>query len=130
MDDINNDLTRLGLQLIGVAGGLTKQPDVNQMPFASMDPWRAFKTSSGAIHLVGYCLERGEGRASSAIVCIDATARRCLTASGRTYCLVGKPRYNGDAEFVWGRFKEINGLTEVLDISETLFKLEKELLRK
>jgi hypothetical protein len=105
------------LRLLGIFGGLTPQPPVSQQPVATLIQWQAMKTSGGAIHLVGYCTERREGRASTAVVTIDTATRRCMTASGRVYVLSGPPGQNADGQWVWQQFAAANSITDDADVS-------------
>jgi hypothetical protein len=108
---------RDSLRLLGIIGGLTPQPSVSQQPVSTLIQWQAQKTSAGAIHLVGFCTERREGRASTAVVTIDTTTRRCMTASGRVYVLSGPPGQNADAQWVWQQFAAAKSITDEADVS-------------
>jgi hypothetical protein len=114
-DDWNPELS--GLRLLGIFGGLTPQPSVSQQPVATLIQWQALKTSTGAIHLVGYCTERREGRASTAVVTVNAGSRHCMTASGRVYVLSGPPGRNSDAAWVWEQYAAASGVTDATDVS-------------
>jgi len=121
-ESMNDDRTQRppelpGLRLVGIAGGLTPQPSVGAQPMATLIQWQALKTSAGAIHLVGYCTERREGRASTAVVIFDAAAKKCTTASGRMYVLSGPPGRNTDAAWVWEQFAAANGIAEAVDVT-------------
>jgi hypothetical protein len=116
-------LTLMGLNPGAVTGGLTKQPGVDVMPSATLESWSARRTPEGYVFLVGYCIERQEGRASTNVVSADAATRTCMTGSGRAYKLLGQPGYNDDAEYVWGRFKSAYGIEEATDVSDSLFDI-------
>jgi hypothetical protein len=112
-----NPPTPDALRLLGIFGGLTPQPPVSEQPVATLIQWKTLKTVAGAIHLVGFCTERREGRASTAVVTIDSATRRCMTASGRVYVLSGPPSRNADAEWVWKQFAAANSITDEADVS-------------
>lgn len=116
-----------GLRLLGIIGGLTPQPSVDAQPTATLIQWHALRTPAGAIHLIGYCIERREGRASTAVIIFDAATKKCTTASGRTYVLSGPPGRNSDAGWVWEQFAAANGITEVADVTG---QFEAELARR
>ena len=62
-------------------------------------------------HVVGYALEAGEGRVSSAIVELDVDTRRIRTKSGRLYFLSGESGRHPDADYVWSRWRRIHEAT-------------------
>ncbi len=106
-----------GLRLLGIEGGLTPQPSVGAQPMATLIQWQALKTPAGAIHLVGYCTERREGRASTAVIIFDVAAKKCTTTSGRRYVLSGPSGQNSDAAWVWEQFASANGITGITDVT-------------
>jgi hypothetical protein len=101
------------LRLIDIIGGLTPQPSAADQPVATLVRWRFLRASTG-LHLVGYCLERCEGRVSSAIVRVDLASRQCASVSGRNYVLRGPGGHDEDAAWVWSQVAGSNGLTEDL----------------
>jgi hypothetical protein len=112
------------LRLVGIIGGLRPQASVADEPALTLLRCSAYQLPSGAIHLAGHCVELAEGRSTTAIVAGDATARRCVTTSGRQYALRGPPAYlDSDAAWVWEQFQRINGVTTLKDVSEQLFDL-------
>jgi len=115
-----------GLRLLGIEGGLTPQPSVGAQPMATLIQWQALKTPAGAIHLVGYCTERREGRASTEVIIFDAVAKKCTTKSGRRYVLSGPPGRNSDAAWVWEQFAAANAIADVVDVTS---EFEAELAR-
>lgn len=104
-------------------GGLRPQAGVDEEPALTLAEWQAWRVTSGAIHLMGYCVEHGEGRTTTALVAGNGNYRRCITASGRQYTLIGPSGRNPDAEWVWSRFMRVTGLTAEVDVSEQLFDL-------
>ena len=113
-----------GFRLVGVIGGLRPQASEANEPALTLFRWRAYQLPSGAIHCAGHCVELAEGRATTAVVAGDATARRCVTASGRHYALHGLlDSLDSDAAWVWEQFQRINGVTALVDVSEQLFHL-------
>lgn len=122
---MNDDKFKLpdGPHLLGILGGLRPQAGVDEEPALTLSVWRAFQVPSGAIHLIGHCNELVEGRATSHVVAGNAATRRCVTSSGRQYTLQGRSGTDGDAAWVWDRFKRINGLVDEVDISDRLFDL-------
>ena len=69
-------------------------------------------------HLVGYVQQNREGRHSTAIVEFDPVRLICRTSSGRTYGLVGAPRWNGDARYVMERWMDRFMITEWHDVTD------------
>ena len=106
-------------RLVGIVGGLTAQPSPSCQPVATLVRWRLLRASTGS-HLVGYCLERNEGRVSSAVMSIDPATRRAATASGRIYVLSGPSGHDADAAWVWEQVAADNGSTEVEDLTGEL----------
>ena len=106
-----------GLRLLGIEGGLTPQPSVTAQPVATLIQWQALRPPAGAVHLVSYCTERREGRASAAVVTVAPLTRRCSTMSGRLYVLSGPPGWNSDAAWVWEQFATANGIIESVDVT-------------
>jgi hypothetical protein len=71
-------------------------------------------------HFVGYNLTEREGRTSSSIVEFDPMTKRGVTESGRVYELVGSAGHNSDGIYTFNRWCEINGITEIVDVTEEL----------
>ncbi len=92
-------------------------PGVVEEPDLSLESWQVFETNTGERHLVGYCIERWEGRATSAIVAFDAVNRVVITKSGRSYALRGGPSVHPDAIYVWSAWKVVNAVTSETDIT-------------
>jgi hypothetical protein len=89
----------------------------------TLDAWSVYevsKSGSGGpwtAHLTGFSREGCRGRVSTAIVRIELSARRVLTASGRVYELAGRPGFNADALAVWGSWKHRNAIRLERDIT-------------
>jgi hypothetical protein len=90
---------------------LDEQPDV------TLRSWQVMEAPSGERHLVGYCVENSEGRASSAVEHIDADSLVAQTRSGRRYQLRGRPGNDSDAEYVWRAYVSVNGITAFTDVT-------------
>lgn len=60
-----------------------------------------------SIVLVGYCLTNSEGRVSSEVVHLDIAKLIAKTSSGRIYRLEGPPGNDGDAAYVFVRYKQL-----------------------
>lgn len=94
---------------------------VSEQPDLTIDAWRVLEVPGGAQHLVGFCLERCEGRVSTAIVRLDPRQRIAVSASGRSYRLVGKPGFNRDADYVWRQWVAVNGIKAWADVSPAIW---------
>ena len=81
--------------------------------------WRAFETSDGLIHLVGFN-SFGRGRVSGAVGAFDHCAMRAFTSDGNTYQLVGKPGTFWNVENVWETWFQVHCLGAVTDVTEWL----------
>lgn len=103
-----------------IVGGVWRTRPVDDEPVITLTDWRIFSVPSlngeGVDdHFCGYNAGHegrgfwsGEGRVSSKIVNWDAAGMAGTTRSGRKYVLIGPPRYNSDAEYVYSRWLEIN----------------------
>lgn len=91
---------------------------VSQTPVLKLVQWSVFQTETGERHFVGYNVTEGEGRVSSAIVEFNPETKQGRTSSGRIYQLAGEPGFNGDAAYTWGRWCEINRVSEQRDVTE------------
>lgn len=91
-------------------------------PAATLLNWSIHEVQRTALdapspHLVGYALEAGEGRVSSAIVELDVDTRRIRTKSGRLYRLSGAPGRHPDADYVWNRWQKIHEATVLRELT-------------
>lgn len=102
-------------------GGIWSTPGVSEQPSLTLIRWRVFEVTEGAHqgnrHIVGYCLENHEGRASTAIVSFDPATGRCVTRSGRVYQLSGPACFDGDGDYVWRWWSQANGFQPERDVS-------------
>jgi hypothetical protein len=94
---------------LAMTGGVWKTTSVTETPELNLSQWCVYEIDDNKDrHFVGYNETEGEGRVSSKIVQFDKESMRGITASGRVYQLVGNPGRNGDAAYVWARWKQIN----------------------
>lgn len=107
-----------------------KPTSVSEVGGLRLDRWSIYevpnKDGEPTHHFVGVNLtEGGEGRVSSAIQTFDPRTMTGVTASGRAYFLVGEGGTSMDAQYVWSRWKEINGVKEarLLDLDEFCSKI-------
>ncbi len=100
---------------------LWKVPDASIEPELTLANWQVYQTETGDCHLVGYCLERGEGRVSTAITAFDPVSCCALTRSGRSYQLRGSPGFNGDADYVWQGWKYVNSVTSAENVTRRVW---------
>lgn len=92
-------------------------PSPDQEPSLTLRDWLILECANGKRYLVGYCVERLEGRASTAIAEFDATKMRVRTASGRLYQLEGAPGFDADAIYVWRGYARVNGYVFARDVT-------------
>ena len=112
-------------KLISVEGGIHLTKSVNERPTIRLQAWRVLaveglshSTHGVTHHFVGYDIDGGEGRASTAVQVFDPATRKGRTESGRTYELLGKPGRDMDAQYVWNRWKKLNGTGPETDVTE------------
>lgn len=118
--------SRNNLRLI--VGGVWPIEAVEDLPEVWLSDWRVYEivqpTPEPAMrHLVGWAMRAGQGQVSSAIRYIDPVTRRCVTRSGRTYHLHGKPGLSEDARYVWGVWKRLNRVDDARDVTDELASL-------
>lgn len=109
-----------------VIGGIHPVASIDVQPDISIAAWSVFEGESSTWpeagtktrHFVGYNLTDREGRVSTPIVAYDPKTKIGKTLSGRTYHLKGNPGGDVDALYVWGRFTEINKISNVKNVSE------------
>ncbi len=103
-----------------------KTTPIEQTPELQLAAWRVFEVESPywegrTRHSVGYNLTEREGRVSSMIDEFDHVTLRGVTRSGRVYQLVGEPGSgSGDGLYTFNRWCEINDITEIVDVTDTL----------
>jgi hypothetical protein len=137
--DKNNDLRLIAatqavagvvpvVRPISMEGGVWTCAPVIESPGVVLTRWRVYEvklpgSAERTRHFVGYCPESGEGRVSTAIEHLDPGTRHGVTASGSVYELQGPPgpaRGWGEANYVWSRWKQLSGATDVADVTEEL----------
>ena len=99
------------------------------VPHFTLDAWSVYEVPMDGEdkpwtrHFSGFSREGCNGRVSSPVESFDPATRCGLTRSGRVYLLEGFPGMNGDAFYVWGRWKTVNRITfgMELDISEEVY---------
>jgi hypothetical protein len=96
-------------------------PDTSLEPELTLENWQAYETETGECHLIGHCIERCEGRVSSAITAFDPLTQCVETNSGRTYRLQGRPGCNADAEYVWRAWKRINSVVTAVEVTHRVW---------
>ncbi|GAB3656394.1 hypothetical protein [Ramlibacter alkalitolerans] len=96
---------------------------VEDRPDVTLTDWAAFEVplngpnEAWTRHLAGWSCEDRHGQVCSAIESFDPTTGQCLTSSGRVYRLTGRPGMNGDAQYVWNRWKRIAGVESERDVT-------------
>lgn len=95
---------------------------VDEQPTLSLVRWQVFQLPNGDRHFVGYALENAEGRVSTAVRDLDLRLLRGVTATGRVYCLLGAPGIDGDGQYVWRRWLDINGLADCKDVTAEVWE--------
>jgi hypothetical protein len=104
---------------------LWRTPDVDEQPAITLIRWRVLQIAEGSCagqrHLVGYCPENREGRASTAIISFDPRNKICVTKSGRRYHLFGPSGFDGDGDYVWQIWAQC---IPTIDVSQE-FQLQK-----
>ena len=93
---------------------------VTEDPEIFLVSWKVMETKEGTRHFVGYNVSGREGRVSSAIETFDKEHMTGITSSGRVYKLKGPSISNSDADYVWGRWRLINDITEYKDVSDSI----------
>jgi len=88
---------------------------VNNQPQVQLTNWTIKKMKEGNFFIGDEVGMRGSGRVSTAIVTYDETTKKGVTQSGRVYELLGNEGHSSDGEYVWGRYKVYNKLTELDD---------------
>ena len=112
-----------------ISGGIWKTRPIDEQPEMQLARWSVWEVGSGSsatCHFVGYNLIDHEGRASSAIVDFDSVALRGRTKSGRIYELIGPPGHDGDGDYVFARWLELNGKPEHREITSEIVPLMSE----
>jgi hypothetical protein len=98
-------------------------PDVTAEGEVTLVRWRVIEVPDGERFLVGYCLERGEGRVSTSLLSVDVSRMVCHTASGRVYQLEGQPGVDPDGDFIWRAAMRARKVESWNDLSGDIWKL-------
>ncbi|KVR40732.1 hypothetical protein [Burkholderia multivorans] len=94
---------------------------ISSEPCIRLLEWRVFEIlPQKTRHFVGLNASGRTGRVSSAIETFDAEASQGTTESGRIYTLVGESGHADDAQYVWARWCEVNGVDECVDVTDTV----------
>lgn len=114
--------TQPKLALIEIQGGVWKCSPVSERPEIILANWLVFEVKlpghkARTRHFVGQNITDNEGRASSAIEIFDAANKSGTTESGRVYQLRGRTGLTGDGEYTWNRWKTINAVTDIVDVT-------------
>ena len=114
--------TQSKLAVIEISGGVWKCRPVSERPEIVLTDWHVFEVklpgrTERSRHFAGQNITDREGRASSAIETFDAATSRGTTESGRVYELRGSTGFTGDGEYTWNRWKKINSVTDVVDVT-------------
>lgn len=97
---------------------------VDEQPELSLKRWSVieFECETGRERvLVGYCIENREGRTSQDVLEMDLVSMVFKTKSGRVYRLIGPPGFDTDADYVFGRWCQINDIHDFDDVSKTVW---------
>jgi hypothetical protein len=89
-------------------------------PEIALSRWTIVRDAHGALHVVGWNIAAGEGRASSAVVRVDLESRRLTTLSGRVYFLEGPPSPDPDGLYVWKCWCALLGAKNWTDVTQEL----------
>lgn len=104
-----------------------KPSSVAARPSVTLRNWCVFEvhgTTNDArptVHFVGYNMEEREGRVSSDVIRLDIATGRGTTKSKRIYELQGPPGLEGDGAYTWERWKTINRVIKVVDVTAKFF---------
>ena len=120
--------TQPKLALIEIQVGVWKCKPVSERPEIILTDWHVFEVqlpsrTQSTRHFAGQNISDCEGRASSAIVTFDPETGRGMTESGRVYELRGSTGFTGDGEYTWNRWKSINSVTDVVDVTAEIKNL-------
>lgn len=88
-------------------------------PEVLLSRWRAFETSDGLMHLVGFD-SLGLGRVSWAVGVFNHCDMRAFTSDGNTYQLIGTSGTFWDVENVWETWFQLHCVGAVTDVTEWL----------
>ena len=120
--------TQPKLAVMAIMGGVWTCAPVSQRPEIVLIDWHVFEVqlpnrTQRTRHFAGQNISDCEGRTSSAIVTFDLKTGRGTTESGRVYQLQGKTGFTDDGEYTWNRWKSINSVTDVVDVTAEIKNL-------
>lgn len=99
--------------------------NVSECPDITLLQWQIFEVQlserpNKTRHFVGYSVGSCKGQVSSAIQKFDPKTLRGVTESGRVYQLQGSPGWDADADYIWGRWKLMWGITSEVDVTRSI----------
>jgi hypothetical protein len=101
---------------------LWKPRPVEEQPNLTLIRWRIMLLHDGEHHFVGRVVENpGEAKVTSELKAFDIATLRGTTATGRVYQLLGPPGHDGDAKYVWERWRRAYQLTDFIDVSDGVY---------
>lgn len=129
---VNLPDTNLNFNVVEITGGIWVCAPVSERPEIVLTDWHVFEVqlpgqSDRTRHFAGQNATDIEGRASSAIVRLDAVTRRGITSSGRVYELRGGTGFTPDGQYTWNAWKRINRATDVVDVTPEIIELLEQL---
>ena len=100
-----------------IAGGVWPLASPEVEPEISVQDWEIHEVQlpdrkERTRHVVGLTGWHREGVVSSAMTGLDTAKHRVTTESGRVYTLGTRTGGNLDSEYVWNRWRHINGATD------------------
>lgn len=113
---------------VALPGGYIRRiRSTSEEPSASLVRWRLAQVryADGSVqrHLRGSVND--EGRISTRVSGIDLETMQVTTVTGRVYCLAGPPGDDHDASYVYDRWLQACGRTEMKDLSRALLRLRR-----
>lgn len=116
--------------VVAIEGGIWACAPVSERPEVVLTNWHVFEVKLPANakrtrHFAGENITDHDGRTSSAIVTFDAANGCGITQSGRVYHLRGSSGLTGDGEYTWRRWKSINAVVDVLDVTAEIKSMMK-----
>lgn len=116
------------ITLIAISGGVWQCAPVSECPELVLTNWHVFEVklpgrAERSRHFAGTNMTDRDGRTSSAIDTFDPTTGRGITESGRAYQLEGNTGFTADGAYTWNRWKSINSVTDVVDVTAEIKNL-------
>lgn len=101
----------------------------SEQPVTTLVNWQAFDVPGDnpaeecTRHFIGLAFESwNEGRVSSPIQEFDAATGQGRSSSGRIYRLQGMPKADPGAHYVWHRWRHINKVSDVVEVTEEVLR--------